>query len=231
MSPPLQTLASALAGLRRLRPVLSALRASLAPLARCAFHLRRLTLDLRGQTPTSLVQAPTLALVVLGGWALAFGGECWATEGGAHSEAGRTSEAGATSCVVLGDSIAKGVAAHRPECRARARVGVGSVRFLTDIMARSSSPLPAFVEQAVISLGSNDDARTPEATERALERIREEAHARLVIWILPGIKPPLQAAVKRLAARHGDRLVTFEIGADGIHPSAAEYARLARATR
>ena len=138
----------------------------------------------------------------------------------------------AVECFVIGDSIAVGIAAQRPECRARARVGIRYRSWFDEIMARSPDHvLPSSVGTLIISLGSNDDAHAPDGVRASLERIRALVSATRVVWVLPATKPPLQAVVRSVAARHGDRLVAFEAGADGVHPTGEGYRHLAAATR
>jgi lysophospholipase L1-like esterase len=53
-----------------------------------------------------------------------------------------------------------------------------------------------------------------------------------VYWILPAIKPDIQAIVKKVAAQHGDTVLPItRLQADGVHPSWAGYKKLAEETK
>jgi hypothetical protein len=54
-------------------------------------------------------------------------------------------------CMILGDSIATGIAQHRPECLTYATVGVNTRKFVTEHIAGNLS-----AKTVIISLGSND---------------------------------------------------------------------------
>ena len=67
------------------------------------------------------------------------------------------------------------------------------------------------------------------AIEAILDRIRAKASHR-VIWILPTVDDRLRAMVVAVAFRHGDVVVSFAPGPDGVHPKspptlAADVAR------
>jgi len=117
-------------------------------------------------------------------------------------------------CAIVGDSIALGVGTELQGCIVNAAPGVPSA----DIIGR--------VEDAavvVVSAGSND-WRNPQLEEN-LVTIRERAHgAKSVIWIAPA-NPKAAEAVKRVARRYGDKVVSFKPRADHVHP--ANYGALA----
>jgi lysophospholipase L1-like esterase len=78
----------------------------------------------------------------------------------------------------------------------------------------------------IISLGSNDHKYVK--TEAELQTIRQLTKADRVYWILPAIKPDIQAIVKRVAAQYGDTVLPItSLQPDGIHPSWAGYKKLA----
>jgi hypothetical protein len=130
-------------------------------------------------------------------------------------------------CLILGDSIAFGVAHFRPECVAYAHEGWNSNQW-NNAYANKDISLTARV--VVISLGSNDYEGIESADE--LAKLRSKVHGRKVYWILPAIKPEVQDMVKALAAKHKDQvLVIKNIESDGIHPTWPEYEALANQTR
>lgn len=117
-------------------------------------------------------------------------------------------------CLIVGDSIAVGVAPHRPECAVEARVGVSAASF---VASRTAS------DTVIVSLGSNDGA-DPTA---ALHRLRERITARRVIWIVPAYRWADQ--VRAVARQHNDTSITVVAGPDGVHP--ASYRALAQLTQ
>lgn len=123
-------------------------------------------------------------------------------------------------CLILGDSIAVGIAHHRPDCVAEARVGRASA-------AQRIPGVRAGV--AVISLGSNDGGAR-DATVHHLRKLRRGTPAVRVVWIVPA-NPRAAAAVRQVAAEFGDDTLDLTPGPDGIHPTPAGYRALARAVR
>lgn len=117
-------------------------------------------------------------------------------------------------CLILGDSIAVGVAQYRPECRVEARVGVSAAAFVATVTSANT---------VIISLGSNDGA-DPTA---ALIRLRDRIDARRVIWIVPAIR--WADHVRRVADLYGDTTLIVMAGPDGVHPSS--YRALAQLTQ
>jgi hypothetical protein len=128
-------------------------------------------------------------------------------------------------CIILGDSIAAGMAQARPECEVVAVSGISSERFV------QMFPGIAHVQTAIISLGVNDGEGV--ATSDNLSRLRGEVSADVVYWLLTGGNPRARAAVLSVARRFGDRLIDAAplTGQDHIHPDRTGYARLAMETR
>jgi hypothetical protein len=124
-------------------------------------------------------------------------------------------------CLVIGDSIAVGVAAQLQDCQAVARVGASSSAIVRMKASASGGT-------AIISAGSND-AKNPKLEEN-LELIRRRAGAVRTVWIAPR-HPKARTVVMHVAARHGDAVVDLAAlpSRDGIHP--AGYGRVARLVR
>ena len=121
---------------------------------------------------------------------------------------------GGHSCALVGDSIALEAAQYLRGCKLNAKIGIPSGA----VIARVDQS----AEINIVSAGSNDPN---EPNLRAnLERIR--GRAKRTIWILPAI-PSARAAVREVAARHGDPVVSFAPRGDGVHPASA--AKLAQA--
>jgi hypothetical protein len=109
------------------------------------------------------------------------------------------------ACLIAGDSIAVAVAPYLPNCTVNAKIGIPSAA----IIGRADA-----ANVLVVSAGSNDP-RNPELIDN-LQRIRERTSGK-VIWIQP-IDDVAAAAVRRVAALHGDHVVTFSPGRDHVHP-------------
>lgn len=113
-------------------------------------------------------------------------------------------------CLILGDSIAVQLHYGKPDCKVRAVSGLNSLQF------NFGSPGNFTAKVIVISLGSNDHVGIN--TEQELLSIRNRAIAERVVWIVPAIKPNIQAIVRRVAARYGDQLAIMKsLQPDGVH--------------
>lgn len=130
------------------------------------------------------------------------------------------------SCLILGDSIALGVAAalqilHFGGCDVRARNGASVVSITA--MARSIG-----YREIVVSAGSND--RLNPSRARDLIVLRGKLRGARVTWIYPRQSGPAWD-VYRVARRFGDRTVDINsLGSrDGVHPRS--YVAVARAIR
>lgn len=135
-------------------------------------------------------------------------------------------------CLILGDSIAVGIAQARPECISLARSGITSEKWVRGFGAN-----PYFKDDyykvAVISLGTND---TRGMTSDMLHLLRKEVKAKKVIWILPSysLKPVQRSVIIELANEFKDVVIDISqhIGRDGFHPpSLEEYKKIADKTK
>jgi hypothetical protein len=130
-------------------------------------------------------------------------------------------------CLILGDSIALGVANHKPECAVIARVGITSENwyktFTTNPITKNKFKI------VVISLGSNDYKNT---TAESLYNIRKHINADIVFWITPSLtlKPVQRTLIKELVNEFKDKVIESHphIGYDGIHPTPDGYKELAK---
>jgi hypothetical protein len=128
-------------------------------------------------------------------------------------------------CLILGDSIARGIAMHRPECVTLAQTGITS-RDWNDTYSRQVKPAGT----TIISLGSNDYDRLN--TEVELVALRTRVKSGAVYWIVPANKPAKQSIVKKIAREFGDVFVTIpEVSKDGVHPTVRGYRQLGVLTR
>jgi len=121
------------------------------------------------------------------------------------------------TCIIIGDSIAVGLAQQFPACEVRAHVGWPSGR-----IARLAG---GSFSWAVISAGSNDPANR--ALKSNLEALRAHISGR-VVWIAP-VNGRAAFTVRAVAAERGDSAVAFAPGADHVHPRS--YAALAASVR
>jgi hypothetical protein len=130
-------------------------------------------------------------------------------------------------CVLWGDSLAVGVSWDRPDCRARATVGITSARFGAEMAATARA------RTAVISLGVNDSADID--TRAQLRAVRARVSAATVYWLLPGRAASARARedVWAVARERSDRVIDVGplAGPDGVHPPRDGYRQLAAMTR
>jgi heptaprenylglyceryl phosphate synthase len=125
-------------------------------------------------------------------------------------------------CLILGDSIAKGISQFRKECAAYVEVGANSRgwnnRFISKV-----APNPA--KTVIISLGSNDYEQLN--TEVELLALRSRVNSDNVYWIVPAINPAKQEIVKNIASQFGDAYVILtKLSPDKIHPTSQGYKAL-----
>lgn len=128
-------------------------------------------------------------------------------------------------CLIIGDSIAVGVAQFRNECVQHAQVGISSSGWRKKFADKDLT-----ATSAIISLGSNDSPAVRTIWE--LEQIRSNTHASHVYWIVPAINPDVQSMVRTVAAARGDTIVNIpSVSRDGVHPTVAGYKQLAERTK
>jgi lysophospholipase L1-like esterase len=128
-------------------------------------------------------------------------------------------------CLVVGDSIAVGLAQAAPYCAVAAQSGITSARWVE----RFASSLPP-ASTVVISLGTNDPIQTP-PTNGALWRVRASVSAGNVVWILPSaeLRPNAHSQVNAVASKYGDYVVPVRpdyLSPDRIHMDRPGYRRL-----
>jgi lysophospholipase L1-like esterase len=129
-------------------------------------------------------------------------------------------------CLIMGDSIAKGISDVRKECVAYAKSGINSRDWLNQNVGKS----PYIAKTVIISLGSNDlkDVKT----EEELRTIRKLTKADRVYWIMPSIKESVMQAVSIVAQENGDVVLTgVKRGPDNVHPTYAGYKKIAEDTK
>lgn len=133
-------------------------------------------------------------------------------------------------CLILGDSIAVGVAQVRTECVSYSTGGYNTwqwnKKYGDKVLA---SPT------VIISLGTNDHKGVH--TFKELSKMRSNVTAQNVFWILPPCndkfcKPDVNEIVEIIARSRGDTIIsTNRLQKDAIHPSWAGYKELATKTK
>ncbi len=132
-------------------------------------------------------------------------------------------------CLIIGDSIAVGVAQVRRDCDSIAEVGITSTEFNRRYLM--DDRLVGGYSTVVISLGTNDwDGKR---TKENLIKLRGVVGAERVMWLLPsaGIKPEERAAVREVANQSGDGVISIPVnllGKDGIHLTGKGYGAIAK---
>jgi lysophospholipase L1-like esterase len=127
-------------------------------------------------------------------------------------------------CLILGDSIAKGVSDIRKECVAYVQSGINSYKWNNKFLIKDLS-----ANTVLISLGTND---TNIRTFQELLALRQLVDAKNVFWIMPPIKPDVQDIVRIIATNFKDTILEIpELSKDKIHPTYNGYKQLANATK
>lgn len=126
-------------------------------------------------------------------------------------------------CMIIGDSIAVGVAMVRKECVSYSKGGWNSWQWNKDYLAKASTTPAGTV---IISLGANDHKGVK--TEAELRKMRAAIQGKRVYWISPGMerKPVPQTAIEKIAAEYGDVVLPRpkdHMSTDGIHPTGKGY--------
>ena len=126
-------------------------------------------------------------------------------------------------CLILGDSIATGIAQHRPDCAVEAKVGINSEDYANGLFRHFTIEDS---EKTIISLGSNDgyvDSYGPMLAIREL--IKGD-----VIWVLSSNNEESRFAALTIARHYGDNVIdtsSYPLSTDGVHPTGKGYKLIA----
>jgi lysophospholipase L1-like esterase len=133
-------------------------------------------------------------------------------------------------CLIIGDSIAVGVAQVRKECVSHSIGGYNTWQWNNKFKSVDLS-----AKSVIISLGTNDHKGVH--TFKELSEMRARVIAGNVFWIMPPCndkfcKPNVNEWVKIIAESRGDVIIkTDRLQTDAIHPSWAGYKELADKTK
>lgn len=128
-------------------------------------------------------------------------------------------------CLILGDSIAVGIAKHRPDCVVHAQVGINSRDWNNKFIGKNLDS-----NTVIISLGSNDHGNIKTLNE--LVELRENLKSKKVFWILPANNANTREVVRSVATKFQDTTIDIPyISKDNVHPSAKGYRELAEKTK
>jgi len=136
-------------------------------------------------------------------------------------------------CLIIGDSIAHGVAMHRHEC-----VDYGHVGWTSKKVNNFYREQYIGADTVIISLGTNDTRNID--TYGELSQLRSRIHSKRVIWIVPAAVNPnsgvstnkVQHDVTSVATIYSDLVVYIpQPTADRYHPTTKGYKQLAKETK
>jgi lysophospholipase L1-like esterase len=133
-------------------------------------------------------------------------------------------------CLILGDSIAKGISDVRKECVAYVKSGINSYDYVNRHVLYTQGNTEA--KTVIISLGSNDLKNVN--TFEELDTLRQLVKADRVYWILPNIKETKRRAVWDVANKYHDWVIDargHDRSPDTVHPTYKGYKTIAEATR
>jgi len=133
-------------------------------------------------------------------------------------------------CLILGDSIAKGISDIRKECVAYVKSGINSYDYVNRHVLYTQGNNQA--KTIIISLGSNDLKNIN--TFEELDTLRQMIKADRVYWIIPNIKETKRRAVWDVANKYHDWVVDargYDRSPDTVHPTYKGYKAIAEETR
>jgi len=133
-------------------------------------------------------------------------------------------------CLILGDSIAKGIGDVRKECVAYVKSGINSRDYVNRHVLNNSNNAQA--KTIIISLGSNDLQNIN--TFEELSTLRQLVKADRVYWILPNIKETKRRAVLDVANLYKDWVIDargYDRSPDTVHPTYKGYTAIAKEAR
>lgn len=137
-------------------------------------------------------------------------------------------------CLILGDSIAKGISDIRTECTAIVQSGINSKDYWNKYSRylKGDGPINVASKVTIISLGSNDLGNI---TDEYVRRIRATMpEGQTVYWIMPNIKESVRKTIWQVAKEYDDIVLDarkYDRSPDTVHPTYKGYKDMARETR
>ena len=132
-------------------------------------------------------------------------------------------------CLILGDSIAKGISDIRKECISYVKSGINSHDYVNRFLLNTSVNSAKHI---IISLGSNDLPNIQ--TYEELDTLRQMIKADRVYWILPNIKETKRKQVWMVANKYNDMIIDargYDRSQDTVHPTYKGYKNMAEQTK
>lgn len=130
------------------------------------------------------------------------------------------------ACLIIGDSIAKGVSDIRKDCVAYVQSGISTIGWAKKWINK----VDWVGDSVFISLGSNDQWKDFEDTADELYRIRIHLEGKHVVWVLPANKAWVRDLIEEIAYDYGDTMIEIrEVSPDRVHPTGRAYRDLAKA--
>ncbi len=128
-------------------------------------------------------------------------------------------------CLILGDSIASGMAQYAPACQSASKVGITTKGF-----DKINGQFVYTAKTVIVSLGTNDSEKNNDTYQNALA-LRSRINANNVIWVLPSayLRPKASLAIYKTAGIFSDYVVSVPkeyLTSDGIHLRGKAYKTL-----
>jgi len=121
-------------------------------------------------------------------------------------------------CLIIGDSIASGIASVKPDCVRMTEIGINSADWYKKNHNRPLFDMETY-KYVVISLGSNDQNEKSYDWMLKTRKLIKEGR---VIWILPSkeVKTKQYDLVQKISSEFGDYVmdISDKVGKDKIHP-------------
>jgi hypothetical protein len=131
-------------------------------------------------------------------------------------------------CIILGDSIARGVSQHHSVCKNYSVVGIN-----TSTWNKTYGHVDLEAATVIVSLGTNDKGLS--ITEQLLQLLstRDKIKSPNIVWINPPCNDKFcnkeaNYVIQTISTLYGDTIIeTVKLGRDGIHPTSTGYKEMA----
>jgi lysophospholipase L1-like esterase len=131
-------------------------------------------------------------------------------------------------CIILGDSIAKGISMAYPECKSYSVVGISSSNW-----SKTFGHVDLKAATVVVSLGANDKGLSMQDQLVQILSVRDRIKSKNIVWINPPCNDLFcnkyaNYAVQTISTIFSDTLLeTVKLSKDGIHPTQEGYKEMA----